>query len=104
MAAETAAVRTLGRRVKTHILTRYLSLADRVDEKGIKDLDREEKDQYLKLTDKFAPNCIPKTQEITGDEGRPINIVFDPTFNEATRQTTGDSEESSSIQDNQSGA
>lgn len=75
MAAETAELRTKARRVKGHILDRYLRLADKVDEG--KDLDRSEKELYSELTMTFARNVLPRSQEIGGDPDNqtPIPIL-----------------------------
>lgn len=103
MATETAAVRTLGRRVKTHILTRYLYLADMVDKDTIQSLSEDEKKEYHSLTDKFAPNCIAKSVEMSGEEGEAIKLSFDKAFdNGASRETTEGSGIESPLQDNQS--
>ena len=72
MATETVAIREKSRRVKNHILDRYLKLADRVDQKGIGDLSENEVKTYTNLTEDFAKNVIPRSQEITGEEGEAI--------------------------------
>jgi hypothetical protein len=76
---ETVDVRTKTRRVKNHILDRFLKLSDKVDADGI--LTSEEKELYDNLLSIFAKNVVPRTQEITGEEGAPISIIFDPAFN-----------------------
>ncbi len=75
MAAETADIRAKSRRVKNHILTRYLKLADRVDEKGEGDLSENEAKRYWELTSEFARNVVPRSQEISGEDGGPLNVV-----------------------------
>ncbi len=79
MAAETADIRTKTRRVKDHILSRYLKLADKVD--SAKELDRAEKELYSELTMTFARNVLPRSQEIGGDPDNqtPIPILNVPT-------------------------
>ena len=75
MAAETAAIRDKTRRVKDHILTRYLKLADKVD--GDKTLTESELELYNELTNTFARNVLPRSQEIGGDPDNdtPIPIL-----------------------------
>lgn len=80
MAAETAATRVKTRRVKDHILDQYLLLADKVKENGRQILTEKEDKEYWELTMKFAPNCVPRSQEITGEEGQAISITFDSAF------------------------
>lgn len=72
--ADTAHIRNQSRRVKGHILTRYLKLADRVDEKGEGDLSDAEQGRYWELTKDFAKNVIPRSQEITGEDGEKLII------------------------------
>jgi hypothetical protein len=74
MAAETAATRQKTRRVKDHILDRYLKLADRVVEKGIGDLSEKEAIRYEEMTDIFAKSVLPRTQELGGDPDNPNPI------------------------------
>lgn len=72
---ETVSIRTKTRRVKDHILNRYLALADKVD-KGEK-LIGEDKTLYNSLTATFSRNVIPAVREHGGDpENRtPIPIL-----------------------------
>lgn len=97
MAAETKPIRDKTRRVKDHILTRYLKIADKVDA-GETFTDAEDK-FYSEMTSKFAPNCVPRSQEITGEEGASIQITFDSAFknNGTPQQTEGDSSVPSEI-------
>ena len=74
MAAETADIRSKARKVKAHILNRYLKLADRVDEKGEGDLSDSEFKRYWELTHDFAKNVIPRTQEVTGEDGGALQV------------------------------
>lgn len=106
MATETNEIRAKSRRVKNHILSRYLKLADRVDEKGESDLSENEVTRYWELTKDFAKNVVPRSQEITGEDGEVIKLSFDPSFkpNATAPETTGDSEEPSQVQDSEGGA
>ena len=70
----TTAIRTATRRIKTHIANRYLKLADRVDEKGIGDLSEKEIETYEKLTSEFARNVVPRSQEISGEDGGALQV------------------------------
>lgn len=94
---ETAATREKTRKVKNHILDRYLKLAYKVDEEGKDNLTRAELLEYEKRSDQFASNCVPRSTEVTGEEGGALLIRFDRVFNEsnATQETTGDSPEQS---------
>jgi hypothetical protein len=76
MAAETAPIRDKTRRVKDHILTRYLNLADKVDRQ--EPLLRDDKELYLELTMKFAANVVPRSVEHGGDPDNetPIPILM----------------------------
>jgi len=62
---ETVDIRTQTRRVKAHILNRYLKLADKNDAGG--ELQRAEKELYNELTMTFARNVIPRSHEHGGD-------------------------------------
>ncbi len=64
---ETSALRVKTRRVKNHILDRYLKLADRVDSKGQGDLSEKENQRYETMTDNFSKSVLPRTQELGGD-------------------------------------
>lgn len=88
-------VRTKSNRVKNHILNRFLLLADEVDATGT----CKEPMLYKELLLTFAKNVVPRSQEITGEDGAPLNITFDRTFNESstTPETTGDSKEQSQV-------
>ena len=50
MPTQTAPIRNKTRRVKDHILNRYLGLADRVTEKGEENLSQKELERYWELT------------------------------------------------------
>jgi len=74
MPTETEAIRGKARRVKNHILDRYLKLADRIDQKGEGDLSENEATKYWQLTQDFAKNVIPRTQEVTGEDGGALQV------------------------------
>lgn len=67
---EPTEIRNKSRRVKSHILTRYLKLADKVDE-GER-LQAKDEQTYNDLTNTFAKNVIPRSQEITGEDGEKL--------------------------------
>lgn len=71
---DTSAIRLATRRIKTHIANRYLKLSDRVDANGEGDLSDNELKLYRDLTFEFARNVVPRSQELTGEEGEAINI------------------------------
>lgn len=86
MAAETVELRTLARRVKDLTLKRALDILEHPE-----DYDKETYDQTYFTCLK---NSVPRTQEITGEEGQPISIIFDPAFNgndSSTSEATTDS-------------
>ncbi len=62
--------------------------------------DKQNAQWYLerKAKKEFSPR-----QEVTGEEGKPLSITFDPVFNEATRPSEENSPKPSEVQDNQSG-
>lgn len=102
MSGEIKPIKDKTRKVKNHIIDQYLKLADRVDEKGTGDLSENERAKYWELTTIFAKSVLPRTQEISGEDGEPIKLAFDPVFNQianaqSTRQTEGDSTESSPV-------
>jgi hypothetical protein len=63
---ETSAVRTQTRRVKMKALNAIEAILDAPDSVP--------KDKYLELLFKIAGNVIPRTQEITGEDGEAINV------------------------------
>lgn len=71
---DTSAIRTATRRIKTHIANKYLKLADRVDEKGEGDLSENEYAKYWDLTKEFARNVVPRSQEVTGEDGGALTV------------------------------
>ena len=71
---DTSAIRTATRRIKTHIANRYLKLADRVDEKGLGDLSEKELNTYETLTSEFARAVVPRSQEVTGEDGQALQV------------------------------
>jgi hypothetical protein len=81
---ETVDIRAKTRRVKDHILTRYLTLADKIDAE--KPMIASERELYSELTLTFARNVLPRSQEIGGDPDNttPIPILMNtsvPTHN-----------------------
>lgn len=80
MNTATTDIRTKTRRVKKHILERYLKLADKVDKAEeekkplLEVLDVIEFKTYNELTEVFAKTVLPRSQEITGDDGTPLTI------------------------------
>jgi hypothetical protein len=66
------AIRTQTNRVKKHILDRFLNLADKVD--ANETLQPDDASLYKELLLTFAKNVVPRTQEITGEDGEAINI------------------------------
>ena|SRR3990167_7597773 len=95
MGNEVKPIKEKTRKVKNHIIDQYLRLATRVDEKGAGDLTEKEQAKYWELTTIFAKSVLPRTQEVTGEDGEPIKIAFDSVFNqtnaESTFKTTRDS-------------
>lgn len=79
MAAETASIREKTRRVKDHILTRYLALADTVNEG--KSLTGKNKELYDELTAIFAKSVLPRSVEHGGDPDNTTPIPILSSFN-----------------------
>lgn len=71
---DTASIRIATRRIKTHIANRYLKLADRVDKNSEDVLTEKELKLYMDLTFEFARNVVPRSQEVSGDDGQPLII------------------------------
>ncbi len=71
---DTSAIRAATRRIKTHIANRYLKLSDRVDANGEGDLTENELKLYRDLTFEFARAVVPRSQEITGEDGEAIKV------------------------------
>lgn len=78
---EPSDIRNKSRRVKNHILTRYLTLADKLDapenkDKSMKDvfINAEEFMLYRELTDTFSRNVIPRSVEHGGDADNDVPI------------------------------
>lgn len=74
--ADTTDIRNKARRVKNHILTKYLKLSDRVEEKGEGDLSDKEYKTYYDMTSEFARNVVPRTQEVTGEDGGALEVTL----------------------------
>ena len=68
--ADTAELRRKQRRVKDHILTKFLRLAEE-EEKG----ELSDKDTYKELLLTFARNVIPRSTEVTGEDGEDIKVI-----------------------------
>jgi hypothetical protein len=79
---ETVEIRAKTRRVKDHILNRFLTLADKVDTE--KPLDHAEKELYRELMFTFARNVIPRSQEIGGDPENTTPVPILMTTNVST--------------------
>lgn len=73
---ETVEIRTKTRRVKDHILTRYLALAKKVDDEEV--LTGTDKQLYSELTMTFARTVLPRSVEHGGDpeNDTPIPILM----------------------------
>ena len=100
MAGEIKPIKEKTRKVKNHIIDRYLRLAERIDNND--ELSDNEKAKYWELTTIFAKSVLPRSQEVTGEDGDPIKIAFDPVFNptpnaEPTSKTEGDSTVTSEV-------
>ncbi len=78
MAKESNDIRNKTRLVKNHILSRFLKFAEIIDNGG--ELATDDLGLYKELTMKFAPNCVPRSTEITGEDGEAIKITFDKAF------------------------
>lgn len=52
---------------------------------------------------KLAGSVLPRLNEITGEDGQPLKISFDPAFNAVTSTPEASSSESSPLQDSESG-
>ncbi|MFP5260983.1 MAG: hypothetical protein ACLGJB_03655 [Blastocatellia bacterium] len=90
MAAETAHVRNLARRVKQ----KALEIAEDV----LTHPENYPVELYHQTYLTTLKNAVPRTQEITGEDGEPIRLAFDPIFNDpASRQTEGDSQKSETV-------
>lgn len=78
MAQETSDIRNKTRRVKSHILDRFLKVADKVDKDEI--LRGSEKEVYDNLMLTFARNVVPRSLEHGGDPDNetPIPILMKP--------------------------
>jgi hypothetical protein len=69
---DTSSIRNKTRRIKDHISDRFLGFVDKL-EKG-KGLDEFERKRYEELTDVFAKSVVPRTQELTGEDGEKLII------------------------------
>lgn len=94
MAAETANIRNLTRRVKQKALEQAELILNDPDHKIYS------AEIYNATYQTVLKNAVPQTREITGEEGEAIKISFDKVFENApttTRETTSDSSESSPL-------
>ncbi len=66
---ETSALRAKTRRVKDIILNQFLDLADKKTP-----LSESEQTLYHELMMTFARNVVPRTQEITGEDGEALQV------------------------------
>ena len=73
MPAESNDIRNKNRQVKKHILDKFLVLAHK-DEEGIEWGNKDEAETYKELLLVFAKSVLPRTQEITGEDGDAINV------------------------------
>lgn len=83
--ADTTAIRNKARRLKDLAITRAIFVLEHPDEVS--------KDIYNETYQTVLKNAVPRSQEITGEEGQAINITFDKVFNESNtpQEATGDS-------------
>ena len=77
--SETAGTREKTRKVKNHILDIFLHLATKVDIG--EELSPKQEKTYNELLACFAKNVVPRSTEISGEDGQSIKIVFDSAFN-----------------------
>lgn len=68
---DTADLRNKTRRVKNHILNRFLDMADKVDKGEALGKDVQ---LYSDLMMTFAKSVLPRTQEISGEDGGAVTI------------------------------
>lgn len=72
---DTSELRTKTRRVKNHILDRFLKLADKVDRGEVLMLEAEA-NLYNELLLVFAKNSLPRSTEITGEDGADVKVAI----------------------------
>lgn len=92
MGKDTVELRNKARRVKDLVLARAIYV--------LENKDKVDADVYKETYLTALKNSIPRSAEITGEDGEPINISFDKTFLNAsnpTPETTGDSTQSSTV-------
>ena len=70
MNGATTDIRNKTRRVRKHILDKFLDLADK------KELTEKENKTYNDLLMVFAKNVIPRSTEITGEEGGDLKVTL----------------------------
>lgn len=74
MAAESNDIRNKTRRVKQLILDKYLKMAEIEEATGFQT--QAQADMFKELTLVFAKSVVPRTQEITGEDGEAIQITL----------------------------
>ena len=72
MARESNAIRDKTRRVKDLILDKYLKMAEMEETTGF--ANQAQADMFKDLTLVFAKSVVPRTQEITGEDGEKLVI------------------------------
>lgn len=72
MAGEIKSIKDTTRRVKQ----KALELAEDI----LNNPDKYDRETYNQTYLTVLKNSVPRTQEITGEEGTPVRIVFDPAF------------------------
>ena len=89
---ETAPIRAKTRRAKDLALDKAIKVLENPDKYA---------DIYKETYLTVLKNTVPRTQEITGEEGSPITMTFDSSFspNATVRQTTTNQSEQGEIQD-----
>lgn len=92
---DTASIRIATRRIKTHIANRYLKLADKVDAEEA--LTEKERETYEKLTTEFARNVVPRSQEVSGEDGGALQVSLVKYADNSTALPIPTSELSASI-------
>lgn len=72
MPNETAEIKRKTRRVKDHVLNKFLLYVDKLEE--AQELSDYEKSLYKEMMLTFARNVLPRTQEITGEDGGALQV------------------------------
>ncbi len=74
MPNETSAIKAKTRRVKDHVLDKFLMYVDKLAR--AEELSEFEKVIYKDMLLTFAKNVIPRTTELTGEEGEAVKITL----------------------------